>query len=329
MSGGGNLRVAATTCFERETRRMRSVTNEPLDTQPRKWQLRALPMIVAVLFLVGSIVLLYPSTAAWINQYQQSEMLRGYTGDIQQFPQDGLAEAIDRAHIYNEGLTGGALLGTFQNIPEAEEDANAPEGYMQQLSANASGLMARLKIPAIDVDLPIYHGTSNEVLQIGVGHLEGTALPVGGADTHSVLTAHRGLAESTLFTHLDKVATGDRFTVEVFGETLTYEVHQTQVVEPTETETLLPVVGEDLMTLVTCTPLGINSQRILVTGERVFPTPQADLDAAGKPPEVPGFPWWAVTFTGVLGALGWYVWAMGRPVAPKQVGVRPVAPTKT
>lgn len=281
---------------------------------PARWRLPKLSLFVAVLFFAGTLVLLYPSTAAWFNQYQQSDILRDYTGDVEQFPQEGLADALAQAREYNEGLTGGALVGSYQNVPQAADDGAAPKGYMQQLSANASGLMARIKIPAIDVDLPIYHGTSDEVLLRGVGHLEGTALPVGGLDTHSVLTAHRGLAESTLFTNLDKVQVDDKFVIEVFGEVLTYQVRQTQVVEPSETETLLPVVGEDLMTLVTCTPLGINSQRIFVTGQRVFPTPEADVKAAGTGPEVPGFPWWAVIFTGALIALALYVWAMGRPI---------------
>lgn len=173
--------------------------------------------------------------------------------------------------------------------------------------------MARIKIPAINVDLPVYHGTSDQVLLEGVGHLEGTALPVGGPSTHAVLTGHRGLAEAELFTNLDRVEVGDTFTVEVFGEVLTYQVRQTQVVEPTDTETLYPVLGEDLITLVTCTPLGINTQRILVTGERITPTPIEDVKAMGTRPEVPGPPWWAAVIAVAFVSVCYYVYVSGRP----------------
>jgi sortase A len=172
--------------------------------------------------------------------------------------------------------------------------------------------MARIKIPSINVDLPIYHGTGEAVLEHGVGHLEGTALPVGGASTHSVLTGHRGLATAELFTHLDQVKVDDTFTIEVFGEVLSYRVVTTLVVEPSETQSLLPQRDEDLVTLVTCTPLGVNSHRILVTGERIIPTPQADLDAAGESPDIPGFPWWMIVAGAVLATAALYVWLSGR-----------------
>lgn len=173
--------------------------------------------------------------------------------------------------------------------------------------------MARIRIPAIDVDLPIFHGTSDSVLEHGVGHLEGTALPVGGPSTHSVLTGHRGLASAELFTNLDRVDIGDTFTIEVFGEVLTYRVRETLVVEPEDTQSLLVQPGEDLLTLVTCTPLGINTHRILVMGERVIPTPQTDLDAAGDSPDIPGFPWWSIAAGGAILVAGSYVWLAGRP----------------
>lgn len=171
--------------------------------------------------------------------------------------------------------------------------------------------MGRLRIPVIDADLPIYHGTSDAVLERGVGHLQGTSLPVGGADQHSVLTAHRGLASSELFSHLDRVEIDDRFTIEVFGEVLTYRVVDTQVVRPDATESLYPQIGKDLVTLVTCTPLGVNSHRILVTGERITPTPTEDLDRAGDVPEVPGFPWWVVIIGGAVILLSAAVWRAG------------------
>ncbi|WP_370545223.1 class C sortase [Herbiconiux sp. VKM Ac-1786] len=163
------------------------------------------------------------------------------------------------------------------------------------------------------------------MLDHGVGHLEGTAVPVGGVTTHSVLTAHRGLATSELFTHLDRVELDDSFTIEVLGEVLTYRVVDTRVVEPTETQSLLPVDGRDLVTLVTCTPLGVNSHRILVTGERVIPTPQVDVDGAGQRPEIPTFPWWVVIAVAVLTAASLYVWWSGRPARARPATLAPAA----
>ena len=161
------------------------------------------------------------------------------------------------------------------------------------LLVGASGVMARLRIPSIHVDLPIYHGTSDNTLLKGVDHLEGTSLPVGGSDTHAVLTGHRGLAFATMFTNLDKVKNGDTFTIEVMNQVLTYKIFDVRVVNPQDTDSLVAQAGKDLVTLVTCTPLGINSQRILVTGERISPTPQQDIASANKSSGLPGFPWWA------------------------------------
>jgi len=279
----------------------------------RKWRLGLVPLLIAVISVVGAGLLLFPTVVSWFSQYEQSQRIDSLTEDVSDLGAYTLRERLRDARAYNAALNGGgANIAANERLPLADEpDQNGD--YASILRADAEGLMARLKIPAIDVDLPISHGTSDDVLDHGVGHLEGTAVPVGGASTHSVLTAHRGLATSELFTHLDRVQLEDTFTVEVFGEVLTYRVIDTRVVEPTETQTLLPVVGEDLITLVTCTPLGVNSHRILVTGERVIPTPQADLDGAGQTPEIPFFPWWAFIAAGVLVVATVYVWLSGRP----------------
>lgn len=277
-----------------------------------------IPLVIAVVFLLGVAVLLYPSAAAWFTQYQQSQRIEALSDGVEGLAPTERADRIQDAVAYNETLTGGASVAANERIPLAE-GGNAPVdpgSYESLLRADASGLMGRVKVPAIDVDLPIYHGTSDHVLEQGVGHLEGTALPVGGGGTHSVLTGHRGLAGAELFTNLDRVEVGDTFTIEVFGEVLTYRVRDKEVVEPTETETLYSQRGEDLMTLVTCTPLGVNSHRILITGERILPTPVADLDAAGERPDIPGFPWWAVALGGTVLVLGAYVWFSARPPRP-------------
>ena len=269
----------------------------------------------ALIFFVGTLVLMAPTIANWFSQVEQAREITVVGDAVRDLGAESLHKAISDAMAYNTTLTGGALVAANERIPQPEgviADANHLD-YNQLLMADSRGLMARIKIPVIGVDLPIYHGTADKTLSEGVGHLEGTALPVGGRGTRSVLTAHRGLATSVLFTHLDVVGVGDTFTIEVFGQVLTYRVVYTEVVAPDDSKALYPEVGRDLVTLVTCTPLGINSHRILVTGERVLPTPAGDLATAGGPPEIPGFPWWIVILAGLVAILTLYVWNAGRP----------------
>lgn len=267
-----------------------------------RWRPAWISWAITVIALVGVLVLLYPSVASWVSSYNQSQLIRKYTVDIDSVTPSA-SEQLRRAHEYNDALTAGVRLEANAHVPTGDGvSADQSLDYWSMLTVTPSAPMARIRIPSIDVDLPIYHGTSDETLLRGAGHLQGSHLPVGGESTHSVITAHRGLANATMFSNLDEVAVGDRFTIEVFGEVLTYQVRETRVVEPEDTDTLRPVQGKDLVTLVTCTPLGINSHRILVTGERVTPTPVKDVEDAGDPPTIPGFPWWAVALTvGVLG----------------------------
>ncbi|TLM83240.1 class C sortase [Pseudarthrobacter sp. NamE5] len=274
----------------------------------------ALPLLAALAVIAGSALLLYPAAAAWFSAVEQSREIDKLTQGINDLGAETLRERLVEAREYNQGVSGGAAVAANERLPLMNEPGPDDEQqYLSMLRGDSEGLMARIKIPSIKVDLPIYHGTSDAVLQRGIGHLEGTALPVGGQSTHSVVTGHRGLATSELFSKLDKVMVEDTFTIEVFGETLTYRVTETLVVEPDDTESLLIQPGKDLMTLVTCTPLGINSHRILITGERVIPTPQTDIDAAGQAPDVPGFPWWMLIAGGVILGAGTYVWVSGRP----------------
>jgi sortase A len=283
--------------------------------QHLRWRLSILSVLVALAIIAGSALLLYPAAAAWFSSVEQSREIDKLTQGINDLGAETLRDRLAEAREYNQGLSGGgAAVAANERLPLANEPSPDTERkYRSMLQGDSEGLLARIKIPSIKVDLPIYHGTSDTVLERGIGHLEGTALPVGGPSTHSVITGHRGLATSELFTHLDKVMVDDTFTIEVFGETLAYRVTETLVVEPENTETLLIQPGKDLMTLVTCTPLGINSHRILVTGERLFPTPQSDIDAAGEAPDVPGFPWWMFIAGGVIMGAGTYVWISGRP----------------
>ncbi|MBK0417746.1 class C sortase [Leucobacter sp. CSA1] len=267
---------------------------------------------IGLVAFLGVLVMLYPSTASWFSQYNQSRLIEDVDEIVAAGPDSRLEGEIERARAYNDALTGGALVAAGANVPSSDGGAPSEFDYSSLLNATDTGIMGRLKIPAIEADLPIYHGTDDATLAKGVGHLEGTALPVGGESRHSVLTAHRGLPSADLFTRLDRVEEGDTFTIEVFGEVLTYRVVDTRVVDPDETEALTPEYGRDLVTLVTCTPLGVNSHRILVTGERVTPTPIADIENAGRSPEIPGFPWWAVGLAAAVVLLAAYVWWMGR-----------------
>lgn len=283
-----------------------------------RWRLPVSSLLIAVVSLLGVALLLYPMAASWFSAVDQAREIDRLTQGVTDLGAETLRTRLAEAREYNASLPGaGAAVAAGERLPLADDRRRADtERYASLLRGDADGLMARIRIPAIDLDLPVYHGTSDEVLEHGVGHLEGTALPVGGESTHSVLTGHRGLASAELFSRLDQVDVGDTFTIEVFGEVLTYRVLDTQVVEPEDTESLLVQPGEDLVTLVTCTPLGINTHRILVTGERVIPTPRSDLDAAGDSPDIPGFPWWAVIAGGTVLAVGSYVWLSGR--APRR-----------
>jgi sortase A len=289
----------------------------------RAWQVNPFALGAALVAWVGLAALLYPNTASWFSQVQQSRIITSYTDEVEEGVQPPAAEQLQRAHEYNRALNSGAELEANQRLPTGKGTTSNPAlDYDGLLRTDPTGVMARIRIPVINVDLPVYHGTSDETLLKGIGHLQGTSLPVGGADTHAVLTGHRGLATATMFTDLNLVKVGDTFSISVFDDVLTYRVVSSTVVNPDQTESLRPVAGKDLVTLVTCTPLGINSQRILVTGERVYPTPASDVAAARTTPE-PGFPWWVVFFGGGTALIGLYVWRSGYPVRRRGTRTEP------
>ena len=225
-------------------------------------------IVVAVLFLAGLSVLLYPFVANQWNTYRQSRLMSSY--------EEGVAEKeaageIDyeaewaAAKAYNDNLMPMILPDSFAVAEASSRD----EAYMMCLNINDDEVMGIVEIPKIDVELPIYHTTDEDVLQIGAGHLEGSSLPVGGESTHAVISAHRGLPSATLFTDLDKLEEGDHFLLHILDDTLAYEVDRIDVVEPDETELLSVVEGKDLVTLLTCTPYGVNTHRLLVRGTRI------------------------------------------------------------
>ena len=230
------------------------------------------------LMLAGLSLLVYPLVANTWNNHVQATLVNNYAESVENAIKEGTLDIdaeFDKAYRYNEELLPSILPDSF-----AEAEANgADQTYMSILNANGDGIMGYIQIPSINVKLPIFHTTSEDVLQTGVGHLEGSSLPVGGESTHSVLSAHRGLPSATLFTDLDKVQIGDDFFLIIMDEYIAYEVDQIEVVEPDDTSLLQVENGKDLCTLITCTPYGVNTQRLMVRGHRIPYTPELLADA--------------------------------------------------
>lgn len=226
-------------------------------------------LILILIFLAGLSLLLYPYIANEWNTYRQSKLMTTYEEAVESIneetPIDYTSE-FARANAYNESLVPYILPDSFAIAAASEEP---DEEYMACLNLTGDGMMGYVQIPKIDIKIPIYHTVSTEVLEKAAGHLEGSSLPVGGEDTHAVISAHRGLPSAALFTDLDKLKEGDHFLISVLDEILCYEVDQISVVEPSETEALKVEDGKDLATLLTCTPYGVNSHRLLVRGHRV------------------------------------------------------------
>lgn len=227
-------------------------------------------LLLIVIFLIGLSLLLYPTVSDYWNSFRQSRAIASYAEAVAELDDQDYQRLWDEAQAYNRTLPGNA----HRFRPTAEETAV----YEKLLDVSGNGVMGYIEIPSINVSLPIYHGVEDTVLQIAVGHIEGSSLPVGGPDTHCVVSGHRGLPSAKLFTNLDKLETGDVFVLRVLDEVLTYEVDQIHIVEPDDTERLVIEPGKDLCTLVTCTPYGINSHRLLVRGARTENL--ADADAA-------------------------------------------------
>ena len=211
-------------------------------------------------FLVGVCILLYPAFSDFWNSKAQSHAITDYESVLQHIEPEDYTAIFEQAYTYNEKLA--QIYNPLLNHSEVE-------GYYDTLSISDNGMIGYLQIDRIGVELPIYHGTSEEVLSRGVGHLEGSSLPVGGESTHSILSAHRGLPSSKLFTDLDRVEIGDVFKITILDQVLTYQVEFIKVIVPTDVSDLQIVEGKDYCTLFTCTPYGINTHRLLVRGVRI------------------------------------------------------------
>lgn len=232
-------------------------------------------LLLAIIFFLGLSLIIYPSFSNYWNLRHQSKAIAAYAEKVTDLNEKEYAKILNDAKAYNQTLC-------KENFTRTLSDSEK-ERYGQQLNINGSGIMGTIEIPDINVFLPIYHGTSQDILQVAVGHLEGTSLPVGGNGTHCVLSGHRGLPSAKLFTDLDKLDVGDHFTLRVLNENLTYEVDQVQIVKPEKIEALRAERGKDYCTLVTCTPYGINSHRLLVRGSRITEaTEQNEREVTGN-----------------------------------------------
>ena len=225
-------------------------------------------ILIILLFLAGLGIVLYPYVSEYVNAKHASRVVVNYDDTVKEITPEDFSQYFEVAEEYNERLR--------QNPNPFSEDSRT-EGYETALNVDGSGMMGYLEIPKISVKLPFYHGTSGAVLNEAVGHLEGSSLPVGGEDTHVVLSAHRGLPSAKLFTDLPELGEGDIFILNVLDRKMTYQVDQILTVLPTELEALEVEDGQDYVTLMTCTPYGINTHRLLVRGHRIENLPEEEV----------------------------------------------------
>lgn len=230
-----------------------------------------------LIILLGVGILAYPSVSEYLSERNGSRATASYDDTVRQLEQARLDQLLAQAQEYNRQLAD----VSSGKAPLSDDNGNpiTPESYWDLLNIDSSGMMAYITIPRLGTTIPIYHGTDEAVLQVGVGHLQNTSLPVGGESTHAALSGHRGLPTASLFTDLDQMQVGDQFYIKILNETLAYEVDQILTVLPSEMDALAIVPGEDYVTLITCTPYGINSHRLLVRGHRVPYMPEAEAQA--------------------------------------------------
>lgn len=216
------------------------------------------------IFILGFGISIYPIVSSFIESMDHNDAIKSYSSTIESIEDDRLLEELNKAYEYNDLLfqTQGVYIGSVS-------DKLSDEVYYSLLDNTGTGIMATISITKIDVNLPIYHGTDNNVLSNGVGHLQTSSLPVGGNSTHSILTGHRGLPSSKLFTRLDELKINDLFYIYTCGEMLAYQVNEIVIIEPEDVESLDIKSDEDLVSLITCTPYGINTHRLVVTGSRI------------------------------------------------------------
>ncbi len=231
-------------------------------------------IILFIIFFIGLSVLLYPSISSYWNSKTQSEAIVDYESMLASYEPEDYTALFEAAEQYNCDLA--ALDFPLQEYRAVEQ------AYWKTLDVSGTGMMGYVSIPKIGEELPLYHGTNDDVLANACGHFQGSSLPIGGKGTHSVLSAHRGLPTATLFTHLDRMEIGDTFTITILDRTFTYEVDQIRIVQPDDTNLIQAVPDKDYCTLLTCTPYGINTERLLVRGHAVDASQERNLYVANE-----------------------------------------------
>lgn len=280
----------------------------------KSWLHRHIATILLILLLVAGVgIMTYPTIANWWNSMHQSRAVMDYQGSVSKLTQKQYQRLLRNARAYNTRL---AQTGILWRMTAAEK-----KEYQSLLNIDGTGMMGYIRIPEIKIELPVYHGTDDAVLQTSIGHIAGTSLPIGGISAHSILSGHRGLPSSRLFTDLDKMKQGDTFTITVLNKTVTYEVDQIKTVLPDDLTSLQIENGRDYCTLETCTPYGINTHRLLVRGHRV---PNADGDANVLAEAIQIRPAYMVPFVIVPFAvlLSLYLWISGKRNKKKILAVK-------
>lgn len=272
--------------------------NRPKRTRKQKQRL-ATNIFLQIFAMFGIGLLIYPDGADWVNSLGHNAEISGYVRQIENTPPEQRRDILEAAYTYNQQLDPGPLTDPY--LTEAEDaalDSDVYRAYQEMLRVSGTEAIGTVNYPEVGVSLPVYHGTSEEVIAKGVGHLYGTSLPVGGPSTRSVVTAHSGLPHAKLFTQLHDAEVDDIFWISVLGEEHYYQVRELETVLPNETDSFQIIEGEDWVTLFTCTPVGVNSHRLLVHAQRI-PAPEGEDErlVAGDGISA-GFPWWLVIFLG-------------------------------
>ena len=293
---------------------------EPSQKRPPKQRRRlAINVTLQAVAMLGIGLLVYPDGANWVNSIGHNEEIAGYVRQVDSTPGEERQRILDAAYAYNDQLEPGPLTDPYISMSEdAVLRTEVYDAYQEMLRVSGTNAIGTLNYPSAGIALPMYHGTADDVISSGIGHMYGTSLPVGGPSTRSVVTAHSGLPQAELFTNLHNARVGDTFWISVLGEDHHYVVREIETVEPGDTESLRIIEGEDWVTLFTCTPIGVNSHRLLVHAERMADAPVDDGSRVIAADGVQlGFPWWAVWF---LGGSGIVALALFAPVRRRDRG---------
>ena len=238
-----------------------SASNDPKAPKPKKKRFSISTLIAVLLVTIGAGLIAYPTFSDWWNSYHQSRAIASYVSAVEETDPKVIEKLFNDARAYNDTLL---TNGNRFNMTDDER-----KEYQKVLDLTGAGIMGYIQISSLGINLPIYHGTEEKYLQVAIGHIEGSSVPVGGMSTHAAVSGHRGLPRAKLFTDLDKMVEGDTFTITVLNKTLTYEVDQIRIVNPDDMSDLAIEQGADYVTLITCTPYGINTHRLLVRGHRI------------------------------------------------------------